>query len=102
MSVLKLESQAPVAIHPYRPTIPLRSLQRVQPKPWNVHVLDRLRRIQCRQKHAEPLGVMGLNACRAPRPKEPAESLVPERLDHLRSIPCCASRNKRRNVVMNG
>lgn len=60
----------------------------------DVHVLDRLGGLERRQLHAQTFRMRGLNAGQAPRLIELPQPFVPERLDHERSIACCASRNK--------
>jgi len=50
----------------------------MKPKSWNVHILNGECRVQGCEQHAQALGMVRLNACRAPRLKELPELLVPE------------------------
>jgi len=54
----------------------------MQPKPWNVHILNGLGRVQGCQQHSKPVGMVGLDAHHASRLKELPQSFVPERLNH--------------------
>ena len=66
----------------------------MEPESRDIHVPDRLGGLECGQLHAQTLRMRGLNAGQTPRLIELPQPFVPERLDHERSIACCASRNK--------
>ena len=83
------------AISGLTPLAPVSTPQRVQTEPRDVHVLDDLGRIEGSQLHSQPLRMLRLASGQGTRLVEPPQSLVPERLDHDSSVPCCASRNKR-------
>jgi hypothetical protein len=70
----------------------------VQPKPWNIHVINRLSRIQGNQQQAQPLCMCRLDSSGAPGLKELPQAFVPERLNHEIMIARCASRNKVENL----
>jgi hypothetical protein len=94
VSILELKGEAPVSIYPNGPTAAIRSLQWMQPKSRNIHVINRLGSIQSGEQHPKPFGVCWLDSRGAPRLKELPETFVPERLNHMAMIACCASRNK--------
>jgi hypothetical protein len=66
----------------------------MQPKPWNIHVIDQLSSIQGNQQHPQPLCMCRLDSRNAPGLKELPQAFVSERLNHATMIACCASRNK--------
>lgn len=94
VAVSKLEGHSPVAIHRNRPSTAHIPLKRVESKPWDVHVLDGVCRIQGGQLHPQPFGMIGLDARSNAGFEKLSQAFVSERLDHPKKISCCALRNK--------
>ena len=65
----------------------------MQAKPWNIHIVHGVGRIQRNQLHAQPPGMGRLHTRGFACFKKTAQTFVPKRLDHLVNLPCCAPRN---------
>lgn len=70
MAIFELKGQPPASIDPNRPAPLCLALERMKPKARDVHVFDRLRRIEGSKEHLQPPGVVWLNAGRTARLKE--------------------------------
>ena len=98
LSVSELKRQLPVAIDSNRPTAPFGAFERMQLGSWNIDIANDLRRLQGNQQHPQSFRMLRLDASKIAGLIKAAQPLVPNRLDHTRSVACCASRNKRPNV----
>ena len=81
MSVAKLEGDTPIAIHADRPSPALSSSEGMQSKSGNVHVLEGLRRFECRALRAWPTIIAGALRLRGVLCCQPEVRVVVHRLD---------------------
>ena len=80
----KLERQAPISTYIHGPMMLQITMQRVESPARSVHILFRLRMIQCEELLAKSLCMFRLNAGLGPGREEIPDSLVTEVLDHFR------------------
>ena len=66
----------------------------MKPKAGDIHIIDRLSRIECGQLHFESIRVCWLDTSLAARFKVFAQTFVAKRRNHDRIIACCVVRNK--------
>lgn len=95
MAVAELEGDMPVVSHPDRPASSIDLWpDGPQVKSLNVHITNVRCCIERYQKDPQPHGLPGPNARSTAGFVEALQPLMPERLDHLSTIRCCATRNK--------
>jgi len=71
----------------------------MQAEAGDVHVVNDLGRVQCGELESEALGMAGLDSGSASTLEELGKALVPDRLDHGRSLPKrCVVRNTQPNA----
>ena len=92
VTVFKFKRKSPVAINGNRPATSFRPTKGVQTKPRNVHIAYDGRSIQRRQLKAQSFCMRRLNAGSGATLVEFSQALVPERFNHRKIIPCCATR----------
>lgn len=95
LAILKPKREPPVAANVDGPDSGTSAFEWVQPEAWYVHVFDRRCGIQGRELHPNLFPVISLDPRRAARIEEAFQARMADGLDHRRSVPCCAMRNKR-------
>ena len=82
IAIFKAKGDAPIGLNSNRPMGLQVALERVQPKPRCVHVVNRFGLPEQGKNQPEFLGMNGLNAYQAPGSMELLKALVSEALDH--------------------
>jgi len=78
MSIIELESDTPVAVDPDRPASSVGALKPMKSEAGNVHVFNRLRRVEGGKLHPKAIRMMRLNSGSASSFEELSKPFMPK------------------------
>ena len=102
VAVFEHECQPPIATDTDAPVVLKLPFEGMQIPTWNVHIRRRFCAIQKSELPPEPGGTSGLNASLAAGSEEALDALVPERLDHRRTVARSATNHKQKTLLLSG